>query len=112
MPLAETRSHVTGERHRTCHYWPLPLRKFRGVDADRRYARSSGALAFVATEGPELVGWCWGYHLRRPDGFSVLYLHDVEVDEPYRLQGVRRRSWKLRGFRPEGWRFEDVPHDR
>lgn len=69
------------------------VRKFRGVDADRRYARASGALALVATEkeGSEIVGWCWGYHLPRPDGFSMLYLHDVEVDEPYRRRGVGRR---------------------
>ena len=67
------------------------VRKFRGVDTDTRYAGSPGALAFVATERHEIAGWCWGYHLLRPDGFSILYLHDVEVDEPYRRQGVGRR---------------------
>ncbi len=66
------------------------VRKFRGVDADARYAGSPGALAFVATERREIAGWCWGYHLPRPDGFSMLYLHDVEVDQPYRRQGVGR----------------------
>ena len=67
------------------------VRKFRGVDGGKGYAASSSALAFVATEGPEIAGWCWGYHLPRPDALSMLYLHDVEVDEPYRRQGVGRR---------------------
>ena len=67
------------------------VRKFRGVEAGKGYAASPSAVAFVATEGPEIAGWCWGYHLPRPDAFSMLYLHDLEVDEPYRRQGVGRR---------------------
>ena len=67
------------------------VRKFRGVEGGKGYAASPSALAFVATEGPEIAGWCWGYHLPRPDALSMLYLHDVKVDEPYRRQGVGRR---------------------
>ena len=67
------------------------VRKFRGVDAGKGYAASPSALAFVATEGPDIAGWCWGYHLPRRDALSMLYLHDVEVHEPYRRQGVGRR---------------------
>lgn len=69
------------------------VRKFRGIDADTRYARSSGALAFVATEEGarrSSVG-AGAITFHRPDGFSMLYLHDVEVDEPYRRRGVGRR---------------------
>ncbi|MFG3577671.1 GNAT family N-acetyltransferase [Micromonospora chersina] len=49
---------------------------------------SPGALAFVASEGEEVVGWCWGYHLIRPDASSMLYLHRVEVAQDHRRRGV------------------------
>jgi ribosomal protein S18 acetylase RimI-like enzyme len=67
------------------------VRKFRQVEAGESFADSSGPLAFVEMQGPEIAGWCWGYHLPRPDAFSMIYLHDIEVDEPYRRRGVGRR---------------------
>jgi ribosomal protein S18 acetylase RimI-like enzyme len=74
------------------------VRKFMGVEG----ATDSGGLTFVALDGPEVVGWCWGYHLVRPDGSSMLYLHQLEVDEAYRRTGIGRRL--LGAFMNEGAR--------
>ncbi|MFC4145665.1 GNAT family N-acetyltransferase [Micromonospora mangrovi] len=49
---------------------------------------SPGALAFVASEDEEVVGWCWGYHLIRPDASSMLYLHRLEVTPEHRRRGL------------------------
>ncbi|MEQ4301461.1 GNAT family N-acetyltransferase [Plantactinospora sp. B6F1] len=51
---------------------------------------SPGALAFVASHGAEIVGWCWGYHLIRPDTSSMLYLHRLEVAQERRRLGIGR----------------------
>ncbi|GAB2685642.1 GNAT family N-acetyltransferase [Kribbella swartbergensis] len=72
------------------------VRKFMGVQG----AADSGGLTFVALNGPEVAGWCWGYHLIRPDGSSMLYLHQLEVDEAYRRSGIGRQL--LRTFMNEG----------
>ena len=37
------------------------------------------------------LGGAGGYHLPPPDGFSMIYLHDGGVAEPYRRQGIGRR---------------------
>ena len=67
------------------------VREFRGVDGGDRYAATPGALAFVAIDESEILGWCWGYHLPRPDDTSMLYLHDLEVAEAYRRRGTGRQ---------------------
>ncbi|MEU9742715.1 GNAT family N-acetyltransferase [Micromonospora chersina] len=54
----------------------------------RTFLVSPGALAFVAFEGEEIVGWCWGYHLTRPDASSMLHLHRLEVAQEHRRRGV------------------------
>jgi len=56
----------------------------------RGYLNEPGTLAFVATAGDEVVGWCWGYRLARPDGTSMLYLHELEVGEAHRRRGTGR----------------------
>ncbi|UWZ57623.1 GNAT family N-acetyltransferase [Dactylosporangium aurantiacum] len=67
------------------------VRTFRGTrGAGQPYLESPGALAFVASRGHEIFGWCWGYQLIRPDGFSMLYLHQLEVVESHRRQGIGR----------------------
>ncbi|MCU7728376.1 GNAT family N-acetyltransferase [Actinoplanes sp. KI2] len=63
---------------------------FRGVTGDGAYLGSPGAIAFVASRGQDISGWCWGYHLIRPDDSSMLYLHQLEVAEAYRRQGIGR----------------------
>lgn len=60
------------------------------TDADPAYLDSPGTLVFVALSGDEAVGWCWGARLARPDGSSMLYLHQVEVLESQRGQRIGR----------------------
>ncbi|MEU1689063.1 GNAT family N-acetyltransferase [Micromonospora sp. NPDC005707] len=52
------------------------------------FLSSPGALAFVASDGDEIFGWCWGYHLIRPDTSSMLYLHRLEVAQEHRRRGI------------------------
>ncbi|MBU2668529.1 GNAT family N-acetyltransferase [Actinoplanes bogorensis] len=67
------------------------VRTFRGATGGgRAYLGSPDALAYVASDGRDISGWCWGYHLIRPDNSSMLYLHQLEVAEPYRGQGIGR----------------------
>ncbi|GIH21279.1 hypothetical protein Raf01_94510 [Rugosimonospora africana] len=54
------------------------------------YLESTGALAFVASDRDRIFGWCWGYHLIRPDSSSMLYLHQLEVAEDHRRRGIGR----------------------
>lgn len=64
--------------------------KFMGVKAGEAYAVSPTTMTFVARAGGEIAGWCWGYELVRPDDSSMLYLHQLEVDEAHRRQGIAR----------------------
>lgn len=85
----------------------LPLleraaKKFMGTKTGGVYARTPGTLAFVASKGTEIVGWCWGYHLVRPDDTSMLYLHQLEIDEAHRRKGIGRDL--LRAFMTAGSR--------
>lgn len=64
--------------------------RFRGVDGARSFVDAAGTLSFVAVEASEVTGWCWGYHLPRPDDSSMLYLHEFDVDEAHRRQGIGR----------------------
>lgn len=57
-------------------------------------------LAFVAVEAAEVIGWCWGHHLPRPDASPMLYLHQLDVDEAHRRQGIGRSL--LRAFLSTG----------
>lgn len=69
--------------------------RFRGVDGweevgARSFVDAPGTLAFVAVRTDEVAGWCWGYHLPRPDASSMLYVHQLDVDEVHRRQGIGR----------------------
>lgn len=67
------------------------VRTFDGtVGNGQAYLRSPGALAFVAADGDEVIAWSWGYHLLRPDGSSMLYLHRLEVRPSHRRRGIGR----------------------
>jgi len=66
------------------------VRTFLNTDADSDYLATPNALTFVATDADEVTGWCWGYRLPRPDGTSMLYLHNLAVVETYRNQGIGR----------------------
>lgn len=80
----------------------LAVSKFMGADAGEIYAEAPGTMTFVASAGPEILGWSWGYHLVRPDDSSMLYLHQIEVDEAHRRKGIGREL--LRGFMTAGAR--------
>ena len=56
--------------------------RFAGVDQPGAFAQAPATLAFVAVgHVDEVIGWCWGYHLVRPDAAQMLYLHELEVAE-------------------------------
>nr|WP_238361778.1 GNAT family N-acetyltransferase [Actinopolymorpha pittospori] len=76
------------------------VRHFKGVEAGRGFAQTPGAPAFVAVAGEEIQGWCWGYHLPRPDASSMLCLHELDVEAAHRRQGIGRDL--LRAFIAEG----------
>lgn len=66
------------------------VRQFWHLEGGSEYAVAPGALAFVAVDGDEVQGWCWGYQLVRPDSSSMLYLDQLEVGEQHRRKGIGR----------------------
>ncbi len=76
------------------------VRQFKELEGSPAYAQAPGALAFVAHDGLEILGWCWGYLLPRPDGLSMMYLHELEVAEAHRRKGLGREL--LCAFMTEG----------
>ncbi len=87
--------------HTSLPLFERAVRRFKGGAADcAAFAETPGALAFVAARGEEVLGWCWGYHLVRPDASSMAYLHELEVAEQYRRQGIG--SGLLRAFLAAG----------
>ena len=65
--------------------------KYKKSEAAEAFKTAGYGLAFVAEEDERIVGWCWGYHLPRPDGTTMVYVHEIEVDEGVRQQGYGRR---------------------
>ncbi len=65
--------------------------RFERTDQVAAFVEAPATLAFVALGGSnEVIGWCWGYHLVRPDASSMLYLDGLEVAEEHRRQGHGR----------------------
>src|SRR4051794_27055544 len=65
--------------------------RFARTDQLGAFVEAPDTLAFVAIEDPnEVVGWCWGYRLLRPDTSPMLYLHALEVADEHRQQGHGR----------------------
>lgn len=67
------------------------VRRFGGREVARSCTEAPGTLVFLAVERSEVVGWCWGYHLPRPDASSMLYLHELEVAEADRRLRIGQR---------------------
>jgi ribosomal protein S18 acetylase RimI-like enzyme len=68
------------------------LRVFTGHDGDAgRFLTAEGALAFLAASDDVIEGWCWGYHIVRPDASSMAYLHELDVVEACRRRGIGRQ---------------------
>jgi ribosomal protein S18 acetylase RimI-like enzyme len=77
------------------------VRRFTGdANGAVAFAQRPGTIAFVAVEDHDVRGWCWGYLLARPDGATMLYLHNLEVAEHCRRQGIGRGL--LRSFMEAG----------
>ena len=72
------------------------VHQFRGEGSGEQFARTPGAMAFVAADGPtvQVQGWCWGHHLVRPDGAPMAHLHELTVAEDFRRRGVGRELLK------------------
>lgn len=66
------------------------VRTFMDAEPGPEYLETPGTLVFVATDGDEITGWCWGSQLARPDGTSMLYLHQLEVSDAHRRKGIGR----------------------
>jgi ribosomal protein S18 acetylase RimI-like enzyme len=66
------------------------VERFRGTAGDERFLATEGTVSFVAVVDGVVAGWCWGQHMRRPDGASMLYLHELEVAEDFRRRGLGR----------------------
>jgi GNAT superfamily N-acetyltransferase len=47
--------------------------------------------AFVAVNDDDLVGWCFGYELFRPEGRWMMLLYQIDVVEVHRREGVGRQ---------------------
>jgi ribosomal protein S18 acetylase RimI-like enzyme len=67
------------------------VRTFRGHGDVERFLAAEGTVAFLAVEKTTIQGWCWGYHLIRPDAASMAYLHELEVVEDWRRRGLGRQ---------------------
>jgi len=63
------------------------VRRFRGVESSGRFLDAPGTVSFLAIDEGDVVGWCWGQHIERPDDTSMLYLHELEVAETHRNRG-------------------------
>jgi ribosomal protein S18 acetylase RimI-like enzyme len=66
------------------------LRFGSGTAGAAAFHETPGTLAFVARDGDDVLGWCWGYLLARPDGSSMAYLHHLEVAGHCRRRGIGR----------------------
>jgi len=85
---------------------------FRGAEKGvRAFALAENALASIALEGDDIVGWCWGYVLCRPDGTAMAYFHELEVAESHRRRRVGTDLMRSQSRHREG-RVEDVPDHR
>jgi ribosomal protein S18 acetylase RimI-like enzyme len=57
-------------------------------DAAARFLNDPAAIAFVATEDGEIVGWTWGYRQVRPDGRDQVLLYEIETAAAWRRRGI------------------------
>lgn len=64
--------------------------KFSGVSQAEAFVEAPGSLALVAVDGDDVLGWCWGHLLMRPDRSSMVYLHGFEVVVEHRRRGIGR----------------------
>ena len=68
-------------------YYRRAASRFRGADGDLEFLSAPETLALLSIDGDDVVGWCWGHYLLRPDGASMMYLHELEVAKTHRDGG-------------------------
>ena len=69
------------------------VRAFRDVDAAAPdlFLEDPRSHAFVAVDGGEVIGWCVGYELFRPEGRWMMLLYQIDVIEARRREGTGRQ---------------------
>lgn len=69
------------------------VRAFRDVDAAAPdlFLEDPRSHAFVAVDGGEVIGWCFGYELFRPEGRWMMLLYQIDVIEARRREGAGRQ---------------------
>lgn len=69
------------------------VRAFRDVDAAAPdlFLEDPRSHAFVALDGGEVIGWCFGYELFRPEGRWMMLLYQIDVIEARRREGTGRQ---------------------
>ena len=68
------------------------LRAFEDVDAAAPdlFLNDPRTHAFVALDGDDVIGWCFGYELFRPEGRWMMVLSGIDVRQDRRPEGVGR----------------------
>lgn len=68
------------------------LRTFKDADAAAPdlFLEDPRTHAFVALDGDDVIGWCFGYELFRPEGRWMMLLYQIDVVEERRREGVGR----------------------
>jgi GNAT superfamily N-acetyltransferase len=68
------------------------LRTFKDVDAAAPdlFLEDPRTHAFVALDADQVVGWCFGYELFRPEGRWMMVLDGIDVLQARRREGVGR----------------------
>ena len=68
------------------------LRTFKDVDAAAPdlFLDDPRTHAFAALDADQVVGWCYGYELFRPEGRWMMLLYGIEVLPERRREGVGR----------------------
>jgi GNAT superfamily N-acetyltransferase len=68
------------------------LRAFKDVDAvaPDLFLNEPRTHSFVALDGDDVIGWCFGYELLRPEGRWMMVLSGVDVLKERRREGVGR----------------------
>lgn len=68
------------------------LRAFNDVDAAAPdlFLNDPRTHAFVAIDGEDVIGWCFGYELFRPEGRWMMVLAGIDVQQERRRERVGR----------------------
>jgi GNAT superfamily N-acetyltransferase len=68
------------------------LRTFKDVDASAPdlFLDDPRNHAFVALDADDVIGWCFGHELLRPEGRWMMVLSGIDVPQERRREGVGR----------------------